>query len=118
MDKIYKTNGISMKKIKEGKDIYYYNNSNELHREDGPAIECDDGRKYWYRNGLRHREDGPALEFSTGSKFWYKNGFLHREDGPAIEYADGVKEYWYNGFLCKEIKTNKELISFIKSIYN
>ena len=31
--------------------IYYYNDLNQFHREDGPAIEYADGTKYWYRNG-------------------------------------------------------------------
>jgi hypothetical protein len=30
---------------------WYYNNANQLHREDGPAIEYSDGDKDWYING-------------------------------------------------------------------
>jgi hypothetical protein len=37
----------------------WYNLNDERHREDGPAIECADGGKYWYINGQYHREDGP-----------------------------------------------------------
>lgn len=55
-------------------DKYYINENHELHREDGPAIECADGTKYWYLNGKRHREDGPAVELCSGSKHWYLNG--------------------------------------------
>jgi len=49
------------------------------HREDGPAVECKDGSKYWYRNDLRHREDGPAIEFSSGTKAWYLDGVEYKE---------------------------------------
>jgi len=52
-----------------------------------------------YRNvqGELHREDGPAVEYNDGTKEWWLNGQLHREDGPAIEYYDGIKEWWLNG---------------------
>jgi hypothetical protein len=69
----------------------------KLHRETGPAIESANGSKSWYLNGKRHREDGPAIEWHDGYKEWYLNGKLHREDGPAVEYADGYKEWWLNG---------------------
>ena len=40
MDKICKTNGFSMRKeIDKCGTIRYYNKNNELHREEGPAIE-------------------------------------------------------------------------------
>ncbi len=68
-----------------------------LHNENGPAIEYADGSKSWYQNGLRHREDGPAFECITGDKEWYKNGKLHREDGPAIDLDNGDKSYYING---------------------
>ena len=71
-------------------NICYYNDLNQYHREDGPAIEFADGSKSWYLNNQLHREDGPAIEYADGTKFWYLNDQLHREDGPAIEYADGI----------------------------
>ncbi len=68
----------------------------ELHREDGPAIECLDGTKKWYQNGLLHRENGPAVEWWNKDKFWYKDGMLHREDGPAIEsYGSKWNKQWF-----------------------
>jgi hypothetical protein len=81
------------------KTICWYNSKDQLHREDGPAVEWVDGTKYWYINGKLHREDGPAIECADGYKesklqLWYHNNKLHREDGPAVEYADGPK-YWY-----------------------
>ncbi len=97
---------------------------NKLHREDGPAVECYNGTKEWYRNRKLHRDnDMPAVERNDGSKHWYQNGklhrdgdmpaieninsdkfwyhdnMLHREDGPAIIYADGSVEYWVNDML-------------------
>jgi len=44
------------------------------HREDGPAIEWDNGNKDWLRNGLRHRTDGPAIEMANGYKAWFISG--------------------------------------------
>jgi hypothetical protein len=77
--------------------------NDELHREDGPAVEWTNGDKYWFLNGKRHREDGPAVEWGNGGKSWYLNDKLHREDGPAVEYYDGTKFWYLNGkFLLKE----------------
>jgi hypothetical protein len=53
--------------------------------------------KEWYLNGIRHREDGPAVEYNDGYKAWYLNGILHREDGPAVEHANGNKSWYWNG---------------------
>jgi hypothetical protein len=94
-------------------DIRYYNDLNQYHREDGPAIEYTDGSKWWYLNGQRHREDGPAIEWDNGTKWWYLNGLCHREDGPAIEYANGDKRWYFRG---KHIdcKTNKEFLQLMK----
>ena len=79
--------------------VYWYKDAKRtiLHREDGPAVECTDGSKYWYINGKQHREDGPAAEWSNGDKSWWINGELHREDGPAIEWADGTKRWYLYG---------------------
>ena len=53
---------------------FYYNNARQLHRTDGPAIECPDNSKYWYQNGRRHRTDGPAVESFNGYREWWLNG--------------------------------------------
>jgi len=52
----------------------WYNESNQLHRENGPAIEWADGNKGYYINGKLHREDGPAIEWASGSKLYFVNG--------------------------------------------
>ena len=65
----------------------YYNTADQLHRDDGPAVEYTDGSKYWYQNGLRHRTDGPAIECADGTKRWYINGVRLTE----AEFNQAVK---------------------------
>ena len=69
---------------------------------------------YYNENNEYHREDGPAVEYVSGYKEWWKNGKRHREDGPAIEWSNGEKRYFYNSILYSEIKTDEEWIRFIK----
>ena len=83
--------------------------NDNLHREDGPAIEWASGSKYWYLNGKRHREDGPAVELASGGKFWLLNGKQHREDGPAVERADGDKAWFLNGEKITEEEFNRRM---------
>ena len=66
------------------------------HREDGPAIETEYG-KSWYFHGAQHRGDGPAIELDSGTKYWYNCGKCHRFDGPALEVFDGTFEFWLYG---------------------
>ena len=56
--------------------ICYNNDLNQIHREDGPAIEGANGSKWWYRNYQLHRDDGPAVEYAHGNKLWYFRGKL------------------------------------------
>jgi hypothetical protein len=91
--------------------IYYYLN-NELHRIDGPAIECYNGDKVWYQNGLCHRLDGPAREYNV-YKEWYQNGLLHRLDGSAIECVDG-KKYWFFEGKYIDCNSQEEFERYIK----
>ena len=72
----------------------WYNEKDELHRLDGPAIEYSDGYKSWWQNDRFHRLDGPAVDHIDGYKAWWVNGQLHRLDGPAVEYANGAKEWF------------------------
>ncbi|WP_202416732.1 hypothetical protein [Duganella qianjiadongensis] len=82
----------------------------QLHREDGPAVEYANGRKEWYQQGKRHREDGPAIELPNGTKYWYLNGVLHREDGPALESRIGYKQWSLNGISYSEEEFNQWLM--------
>lgn len=104
-----------MKKLIDHRgNVFYFNESNKFHREDGPAMEYANGHKFWFKNGFWHREYGPAAEYTNGDKWWYKNGLRHREDGPAMEYADGNKEYYFKNKFYPNIKSNEEWIRFIK----
>ena len=47
---------------------------------------------------LHSYNDKPAIEWNNGDKWWYYQGELHRDnDKPAIEYSGGAKEWWYKG---------------------
>ena len=54
--------------------VRWFNRDGKYHRNDGPAIEYQDGSKEYYLNGERHRVDGPAVEGADESKLWYFNG--------------------------------------------
>ena len=75
----------------------YYNAQGQLHRVYGPAIEHEDGSKFWFQNGRRHRLDGPAVDYANGYRAWLQNGQLHRLDGPAVERPDGARAWYING---------------------
>jgi hypothetical protein len=100
-----------MKSIKKqySNRIEYHNEQGKLHREDGPAIERNDGDKEWYINGLRHREDGPAIEMYNGTLQWWVFGNIHREDGPAIEYPSGHKIWFLDGLEYSEQDWQQEV---------
>ena len=105
-------------RVKVYEDRTCWFNLEELyHREDGPAVEWNDGAKSWYLNGKRHRIDGPAIEYSNGSKEWFINGLLHREDGPAIEHIDGSKAWYQYGKIHREDGPAVEGVSGTKYWY-
>jgi len=56
------------------------------------------GKSYYKDKAKRilHREDGPAIEYENGNKVWYLNGACHRIDGPAFERIDGYKAWYIN----------------------
>lgn len=62
-----------------------------------PAIQRKNGDvEYWVNNQL-HRDNGPALIENNGRRFrWYQNGKLHRENGPAM-IASYTESYYLNG---------------------
>jgi len=57
-----------------GNKVWYLGARQNLHREDGPAMEWADGQKEWWLHAKRHREDGPAVEYANGRKEWYLHG--------------------------------------------
>ncbi len=98
----------------------YKNESGQLHRTDGPAVEYSDGSKEWYINGKLSRTDGlPTIEWSDGSKFWFINGEVHREDGPAVEYSNDRSRYYLNNIEYSEEEYQNELIKLkLKRLVN
>ena len=93
-------------------DTYYFVNGN-LHREDGPAIEMQEGYYMWYYNNKLHRTDGPAVNYVNG-QFYYLNGELHREDGPAL-IRNGISKYFFHG---KECSSMEELYMIVNGLEN
>lgn len=76
--------------------VYYIEKTDLYHREDGPAVEWENGDKEWYINGILNNYNGPAV-IRKDVKVWYVNGVKHRVNGPAVEYTCGTKEWWVNG---------------------
>jgi hypothetical protein len=84
------------------------------------------GGAVWYckpGTDLLHRLDGPAIELEDGSKFWYVNDRRHREDGPAVEHANGRVEYWIEGkkysrkaFLAKTIPVEEMTVADLEKV--
>ncbi len=66
--------------------------------------------KLYFKDKLIHREDGPAIEWNDGTTSWYKKGKIHRLNGPAIEYSNGDKEYYINNTRFSEVEYKKLLI--------
>ena len=73
------------------------------------TVKVYNDRTEWFLNGKCHREDGPAVEWEDGTKNWWLNGKRHREDGPAIEWADGGKSWWLNGKKLTEAEFNARM---------
>ena len=52
--------------------VYYLNEKDHLHRENGPAIIYPNGYTAWYKNNERYRKSGPAVIFSNGSYRFFR----------------------------------------------
>ena len=79
------------------------------------TVDADGTRRWYNENNQLHRTDGPAMEYANGTKHWYLNDQLHRTDGPAVEWSNGTKEWYLNGvrlteseFLAKTKKASCE----------
>ncbi len=59
--------------------IKWFNQNDQLHRLDGPAVEYSDGDKHWFQNDQLHRLDGPSVEYPNGSKYWHIEGKYYTE---------------------------------------
>lgn len=76
-----------------------YNNHNQLHCDNGPAVESSN-TKEWYKNGERHNDKGYAVFVEKGDFIrveWWVNGVLHRDTKPAVIDSNGTVEYWTEG---------------------
>ena len=82
-------------------------------------IEVDTRGTRWYYNSDNqlHRENGPAIEYANGEKWWFQNGQLHRTDGPAIEWANGTGEWWINGKKLTEAEFNQRVKKCLNKKY-
>jgi hypothetical protein len=100
---VLKTDQGTLTKYPNGRELAEYPDGRafflrgRVHREDGPAVELDDGTKEWFLSDQRHREDGPAVVRADGTKEWWLDDARHRDDGPAVEWADGAREWWLDG---------------------
>jgi hypothetical protein len=52
---------------------------------DNPKIDAS-GNKLWFQHDNIHRDDGPAVEYANGSNEWY----LHNKCLPFDEWIDKV----------------------------
>jgi hypothetical protein len=75
------------------------------------VVEYDDETKIWYLNNQLHRENGPAVETPNGYKVWCKHDKYHRTDGPAVIWSKG-KEYWLNNRQYYDITSDEEWLLF------
>lgn len=92
----------TIREVKADGSIWYKTEHGLLHREDGPAVEFPNGKKFWYLWGDRGRKDGPAVECSNGDRSWYWAGQLHRVDGPAMIVGDKELYHLYDYPVTKE----------------
>jgi hypothetical protein len=75
------------------------------------------GTIIYYLNDNLHREDGPALEYDNGDKQYWVNGKLHRLDGPAIEYSSPTmhsQNQWHYKGLRVVCSNQQEFEKFLK----
>ena len=78
--------------------VVYLDEEGQVHRDDGPAVICQDGTEEWFKHGQLHRIGGPAVCRAGVYQEWYIENRLEREDGPAITCTNGETEYWYDNF--------------------
>ena len=102
-------------RVEQSVSVNWYKDRNHqiLHRVDGPAIEYNNGSKWWYQNGKLHRDNGPAVEYSGGTKLWFRNNFRHRIDGPAVELSDGGMVWYVNGYHVSPANAHKAVARWL-----
>jgi len=79
-----------MKTIKHDNKVVTLNEKGELHSfNDKPAVEYNDGCKFWHKKGKLHRLDGPACEFGNGYKSYYIENVKYFKE----EFENKVNKY-------------------------
>ena len=73
-------------------------------------VEWPDGTKYWYKvrklhRGELHREDGPAVECADGRKEYWLNGKEYKEE----QYYEEIKKQELKKNVKKERNSGIEL---------
>src|SRR5579859_6911180 len=82
---------------KEFERLIKKNSSSKIENNQSICQTDEYGNKRWFLNNQLHREDGPAIDHIDGYKAWYINDQRHRIDGPAVEGAYVQKYWWYHG---------------------
>ncbi len=77
------------------------------------------GRKSWHKEGLKHREDGPAVEHKDGRKFWYLEDQFYSKinlnDYIVLDYYKGKYDLmWYKLLDKDRIKEYPDIPGLIK----
>ena len=74
-------------------------------------VEVDEAGTRWYYNAADqlHRDEGPAIEYANGGKRWYQNDQYHRIDGPAVVDFNGHMEWHINGVRLSEAEFNQRV---------
>ena len=80
------------KVVRDGEIAYYIKNTDILHREDGPAVEDEDGYKAWWIDGKRHRVDGPAGIYKNRKPTWWLNNIQYSKEKWFEELTEEQKE--------------------------
>ena len=82
-------------------DVEYYVGANVwlknriIHREDGPAIVCDDGSMFWQLYNFTYRLDGPAIIWSATSIFpEYRGKIFYYIPDLKNRKTISEQEYW------------------------
>lgn len=65
----------------------WLNDQGRTHREEGPAIEWDDGSKEWWEHGKRHRENEPAIKWPGYEGFWSGGVFVSGRTEPPLDFG-------------------------------
>lgn len=70
------------------------------------------GKKFhsWYKNNLLHREDGPAIEWEDGQQQWWIEGVEYKEE----EFNTYMKKKNLKDSLLSELNDSKIIVKKIK----